>query len=117
MEDKPVNNYAEVWGGYEFHLVGVDLFITPQENPDMQIKLSYEAIEGMLGYLNAMGAIAGRVKLYSRDPDGACVYRLALENRDKPEETIKVEMVVFNGKLEEVRSEWASEETAEDKGE
>src|SRR5689334_20336889 len=95
-------NFAERHGGFEFHLVGVDLFITSKENPDLQIKLGYEAIEGMLGYLQTVGAVAGRVKLYKRDPDGAIRYRLTLENLDKPEEPIRVELVVFNGKLEEV---------------
>ena len=109
-----MNNYAERHGDFEFHLLGVDLFITSLENPDSQVKLGYDAIEGMLGYLAHVGAVAGCVKLLQKGSDGACVYRATIESLEDPGKSTGFDFVIHKGILEDTAPVGSYDDTAED---
>lgn len=92
------NRYAEVHGGFEFHLVNGTLFITDEKQPKTQVQLSSEAIDGMIEYLAAMGVIPGRVKHLGSPASGVHVYLLKLGARDGT--PIELEITMHNGELE-----------------
>ena len=87
-------NQAEVFDGVEMHEVAGKLFLTSVEEPDKQVALSAAAIEGLMGYLTAMGAIGGWVQYSEKGIGGAHIYRLTIEDREHPKKSEAMGMVV-----------------------
>ena len=85
---------AEIHDGIELHMVGDRLYITSETEPDKQVSLSPEALDGLLSYLAKVGVIAGKVEHVEKGLGGAHIYRLTLQDRTA------LGMLVFEGDAE-----------------
>jgi hypothetical protein len=111
-----MGNYAEQHDGIELHMVGDRLFITDVEQPEKQVSLSARALDGLVEYLSAVGAIAGRVQFLKTHTWGSHLYRLVIEDRDNRETDISLDFIVYEGEVEDFAPVGSYDDTSEDKG-
>ena len=97
-----MSSYAEKHGELEFHRVGDRLFITDVKQPEKQLSMNVEAVDGLMGYLATVGLISGRVQVIGKLKGGTLVYRAALEDRRNLEDTVSFDIAVYEGEAEEV---------------
>src|SRR6202030_1932471 len=111
---KAMSNRAEVFDGVEMHVVADRLFLTSVEEPDKQVSLSASAIEGLMDYLTATGAIGGWVQYAEAGEGGAHIYRLTIEDREHPAKSEVMGMAVHEVDVELVETAGYFDRTAKE---